>query len=112
VKEEITSLPEEDASRITVEGFEGLLVEFAKHHNASLLIRGLRAVSDFEYEFQMSAMNHKLCPTIQTVFLPASESTHYIASRLVKEVARLGGDVKGMVSDHVASALKKRFDNQ
>lgn len=107
VREEVASLP--DANRIEVIGFEGLLVEFAKKQGASILVRGLRAASDFEYEFQMAAMNTKLSPEIQTVFLPAAEATHYIASRLVKEVVRLGGDVSGMVSPHIANTLKSRF---
>ncbi len=94
---------------IEVIGFEGLLVNFAKEHKASIIIRGLRAVSDFEYEFQMSGMNTKMNPEIQTVFLPTSESTHFIASRFVKEVVRLGGDVGEMVSPNVNKLLKKYY---
>lgn len=99
-------LPKEEAVKIEVVGFEGLLVNFAADHNASLIIRGLRAVSDFEYEFQMSGMNAKLNQNVQTVFLPASEHTHFIASRFVKEISRLGGDVEGLVSKNVESHLK------
>ncbi len=109
VKEEVAALKNDDAKRIEVMGFEGLLVKFATQQGASILVRGLRAASDFEYEFQMAAMNTKLSPEIQTVFLPAAESTHYIASRLVKEVVRLGGDVSGMVSPAIAKTLKSRF---
>jgi pantetheine-phosphate adenylyltransferase len=92
---------------VRVVSFEGLLVKFTKEHGASLIIRGLRAVSDFEYEFQMFGMNSRLDPAIQTVFLPASEHTHFIASRFVKEIARLGGDISGFVSPQVAAALAK-----
>ncbi len=94
-----------------VEGFSGLLVKFAKDHNATLLIRGLRAVSDFEYEFQMAGMNSKLATNLETVFLPATESTHFIASRFVKEVVRLGGDIKGLVSGYVADKLQNKYNN-
>ncbi len=96
---------------IEVLSFEGLLVDFAKKNNANIIIRGLRAVSDFEYEFQMSGMNAQLDPDIDTIFLPASESTHFIASRLVKEVARLNGDVSAFVSKNVKKELEKIFKN-
>jgi pantetheine-phosphate adenylyltransferase len=94
---------------IEVYGFEGLVVNFAKEHKANMLIRGLRAVSDFEYEFQMSGMNHKLDKELQTVFLPASENTHFIASRFVKEMARLGGDISGLVTENVARNLQEYY---
>ena len=106
VRDDVQPLIQSGAN-IHVEGFEGLLVNFAKEHQATLLIRGLRAVSDFEYEFQMAGMNTKLEPKVQTVFLPASESTHFIASRFVKEVARLGGNVAGLVSEGVSKKLQK-----
>lgn len=96
---------------ISVIGFEGLLVNFAKEHEASIIIRGLRAVSDFEYEFQMSGMNSKLNPEVQTVFLPASESTHFIASSFVKEIARLGGKVDDLVSKNVRNKLEEHYLN-
>jgi pantetheine-phosphate adenylyltransferase len=103
VKKEVENI---DSDKIVeVVGFEGLLINFAREKDSKILIRGLRAVSDFEFEFQMSGMNSKLDPQIQTIFLPASESTHFVASRLVKEVARLGGDVSGLVSARVESAL-------
>jgi pantetheine-phosphate adenylyltransferase len=108
VKDDIAPYANDEAE-VEVVGFEGLLVNFARDNNASIIIRGLRAVSDFEYEFQMSGMNTKLNPEIQTVFLPASESTHFIASRFVKEVVRLGGQVDGMVSEAVKLRLKKYF---
>ena len=94
---------------IEVVGFEGLLVSFAAKNQASIIVRGLRAVSDFEYEFQMFGMNSRLNPNIQTIFLPASESTHFVASRFVKEVARLGGDVSEFVSPNVKQELDKIF---
>ena len=98
-----------DEKTVEVVGFEGLLVDFARQNNSHIIIRGLRAVSDFEYEFQMSGMNSKLDNKIQTVFLPASESTHFIASRLVKEVARLGGNIEEFVSKNVKEKLEKFF---
>jgi pantetheine-phosphate adenylyltransferase len=104
VREDLASL-KDDAKRLEVKTFSGLLVKFAKDNKASLLIRGLRAVSDFEYEFQMACMNDKLCPELETVFLTASESTHFISSRFVKQVARLGGDISGFVSPNVAKHL-------
>jgi pantetheine-phosphate adenylyltransferase len=94
---------------IEVIGFDGLLVNVASQHDATILIRGLRAVSDFEYEFQMSCMNTKLNPTLQTVFLPASEKTHFVASRFVKEAVRLGGNISGLVSPHVLQQLTDYF---
>lgn len=100
------------SSNIVVEKFEGLLVDFARQKKAKIIIRGLRAVSDFEYEFQMFGMNSKLNPNIQTIFLPASETNHFIASRLVKEIARLKGDISNFVSDNVARQLIKKISNE
>lgn len=96
-------------AKISVEKFEGLLVDFASKKNAKTIIRGLRAVSDFEYEFQMFGMNSKLNPDIQTIFFPASETNHFIASKLVKEVARLGGNITKFVSENVAEKLAKKL---
>jgi pantetheine-phosphate adenylyltransferase len=96
-------------NNISVEKFEGLLVGYARKKNAKVIIRGLRAVSDFEYEFQMFGMNSKLDPDIQTIFLPASETNHFIASRLVKEVAKLGGDISKFVSKNVATQLQEKL---
>lgn len=104
---EIKKLPQ--AKNISVEKFEGLLVEFAKKKNAKAIVRGLRAVSDFEFEFQMFGMNSQLDSSIQTIFLPASESNHFIASRLVKEVARLGGDVSKFISPDVEKILRQKL---
>lgn len=110
VKQDVENiLPKKEAGKVEVVGFEGLLVNFAAEHGAGLIIRGLRAVSDFEYEFQMAGMNAKLNHDIQTVFLPASEHTHFIASRFVKEIVRLGGGVEGLVSKNVEKRLKKYY---
>ena len=95
--------------RIAVTPFSGLLVNFAREQKATLLIRGLRAVSDFEYEFQMASVNNKIAPEIETVFLTASDATHFISSRFVKQIARLGGDVSKFVSPNVAEALRGEF---
>lgn len=94
---------------IMVKPFDSLLVHFAKQEGAQLLIRGLRAVSDFEYEFQMAGTNRKLCPELETVFLVASESYQLIASNLVREIARYKGDTTPFVSSQVAEKLEKRF---
>jgi pantetheine-phosphate adenylyltransferase len=91
--------------RLEVHPFENLLVDFACRSGASVIIRGLRAVSDFEYEFQMAATNARLCPSIETMFLTASDTNHFISSRLVKEIALLGGDVSSFVSAHVRARL-------
>ncbi|MES2985117.1 MAG: pantetheine-phosphate adenylyltransferase [Pseudomonadota bacterium] len=99
----------EDAARIRVKPFSGLLVNFARDEGASLLIRGLRAVSDFEYEFQMASVNNKIAPHIETVFLTASDATHFISSRFVKQIGRLGGDVSKFVSPQVAEIMKQEF---
>jgi pantetheine-phosphate adenylyltransferase len=86
--------------------FDNLLVDFARGVGAVVIIRGLRAVSDFEYEFQMAATNARLCPGIETMFLTASETNQFISSRFVKEIARLGGDVSSFVSPHVRERLE------
>jgi len=88
-----------------VRSFSGLLVDFAKDSGATLIVRGLRAVSDYEYELQMALMNRRLTPSIETVFLMAKEEYSYVSSRLVKEVARLGGDVSGLVPESVRKRL-------
>jgi pantetheine-phosphate adenylyltransferase len=95
--------------RIEVHSFDGLLVDFARQVNATLLIRGLRAVSDFEYEYQMALMNRHLAPGLETVFMVPSLETTYISASLVREVARFGGDITQLVHPDVAKALKARF---
>jgi pantetheine-phosphate adenylyltransferase len=95
--------------RIDVRHFEGLLVDFAQSVGASLLIRGLRAVSDFEYEYQMALMNRHLSPGLETVYMVPSLDTTYISSSLVREVARFGGEVSDLVHPTVAEALRVKF---
>jgi pantetheine-phosphate adenylyltransferase len=90
------------SSKVEVMNFDGLLVDFAKSVNASIIIRGLRAVSDFEYEFQMACMNSRLNDKIETLFLPASEQTQFTSSRLVKEIASLGGEISAFVLPEIA----------
>jgi pantetheine-phosphate adenylyltransferase len=97
-----------DAS-IAVASFTGLLVEFTKRVGATIIVRGLRAVSDYEYELQMALMNRRLAPGVETVFLMAKEEYSYVSSRLVKELARLGGDVTGLVPNLVRQRLSDRF---
>lgn len=109
VRSDIANLS--NAQKIEVVSFNGLLVEFAANKGCSVIIRGLRAVSDFEYEFQLASMNSRLAPSIETIFLPASENTQFIASRFVKEIARLGGDITPFVSESVAKCLKKYYAN-
>jgi pantetheine-phosphate adenylyltransferase len=94
--------------RVTVDGFDGLLVEYARQHNASVLVRGLRAVSDFEYEFQMALTNRKLSPRIDTVFLVPHQQYTYLNSTIVREVARLGGDISGFVPPSVRRRLLEK----
>ena len=94
--------------RIDVKSFTGLLVDFAARENARLLIRGLRAVSDFEYEYQMALMNRHLSPRLETVYMVPSLDTTYISASLVREIARYGGDVSSMVHPAVAKALRER----
>lgn len=100
---------ESGGCEISVVPFENLLVDCARENGAGLLIRGLRAVSDFEFEYQMVGMNRNLDPEIETVFLMADSEYQAIASRLVKEVARLGGNVSSFVAPHVEKALIERF---
>lgn len=97
------------STRIRVVPFSGLLANFAREQGATLLIRGLRAVSDFEYEFQMASVNNKIAPEIETVFLTASDATHFISSRFVKQIAKLGGDVSKFVPAPIAEALKREY---
>ena len=96
-------------ARVSIQSFEGLLAEFAKRVGASIIVRGLRAVSDFEYEFQMALMNRRLHPSLETVFLVPAVDLTYLSSSLVREVARFGGDVGGLVHPAVAAALAGRF---
>ena len=94
--------------KIKIYSVQGLLTEFAKTHYANCIIRGLRAVSDFEYEFQMTGMNYQLSPDIETVFLMSSDNNSFISSNLVKEVHKLGGDVSKFVSKNTISVLNSK----
>ena len=93
---------------VQVEAFSGLLVEYAQHKRATVLVRGLRAVSDFEYEFQMALMNRRLAPGLETVFMMPDEKYTYISSRLIKEVSTLGGEITGLVPPVVEERLRAK----
>lgn len=95
--------------RIEVREFTGLLVDFARATGATMIIRGLRAVSDFEYEYQMALMNRHLSPNLETIFMVPSLDTTYISSSLVREIAKFGGDVTGLVHGAVVEALRRKF---
>jgi len=94
---------------VEIEVFHGLLVDYATLKNANAIVRGVRAVTDFEYEFQMALMNRRLAPTIETVFMMPAENYSYLSSKLVKEIAELGGSVSGLVPEIVEKRLKQRF---
>ena len=111
VLDEVADLENGNGSRIEVRPFENLLMHFAESVNASVIVKGLRAVSDFEYEFQMAGMNAQLNPNIETVFLMASDRYQFISSRFVKEIGALGGDISHFVSPRVALHLAERFAN-
>ncbi|HXJ03113.1 MAG TPA: pantetheine-phosphate adenylyltransferase [Micropepsaceae bacterium] len=109
MRRETAPLAGDGRAKIEVQSFESLLIQFARQIGASVIIRGLRAVSDFEYEFQMVGMNQRLDPEIETVFLMADPRHQAIASRLVKEIASFGGDITAFTTPDVAKALKARF---
>lgn len=111
VKAETRRLNEDGivATPIRVENFSNLLTDFASEQQASVIVRGLRAVSDFEIEFQMASINKRLHGDLETVFLMAAEQQHFVASRFVKEVARLGGDISSFVPDAVARTLQEKI---
>jgi len=94
-------------ANVVVDSFDGLLVNYAKQKGAGVLIRGIRAISDYEYELQMALMNRRQAPEIETVFLMAGEAYSFISSRLVKEVIRLGGDIQGLVPAPVETRLRR-----
>ena len=109
VQEEISHLADaETRKRVEVRSFDNLLMHFAMETGASVIVRGLRAVSDFEYEFQMAGMNNRLNPNVETVFLMANDKYQFIASRFVKEIAQLGGEVSHFVSPRVAQRIAER----
>ncbi len=110
VEQDILNLPDKHCS-IEVQKFDNLLVDFAKNIKAVCVFRGLRAVSDFDYEFQMTGMNARLNPDVETVFLMASDKWQFVSSSFIKEIHRLGGDVCDFVTPQVKQALIKKRDN-
>ena len=100
-----------DCSNVEVRDFSGLLMEFAQQQNATVILRGLRAVSDFEYEFQMAGMNRSMYPGVETVFMTPSEQYMFISASIVREISRLGGNVEKFVSPLVAERLRTRSQN-
>ena len=96
-------------SNVEIDCFDGLLVNYASQRGAGVILRGIRAISDYEYELQMALTNRRLEPRVETVFLMASEANSFVSSRLVKEVARLGGNIGGFVPESVAVRLRARF---
>lgn len=112
VEREVEALARQGLKNISVMSFDNLLMHFARDIGASVVIRGLRAASDFEYEIQMAAMNYRMDARIETIFLTATEGTQFISSRFVKEIALLGGNVKPFVSGRIAKQLAERFKQQ
>ena len=112
VVEEMAAMDLRNGTRIEVRPFSNLLMQFASDCGAKVIVRGLRAVSDFEYEFQMAGMNARLNPAVETVFLMASERCQFISSRFVKEIGRLGGDISGFVSPRVKARLAEKFNQE
>lgn len=94
---------------VKVEAFSGLMVDYAVVHNAKAVLRGIRAVSDYEYELQMAWMNRKLEPNLETIFMMPAEAYAYLSSRLIKDVFRLGGSISGLVPDSVAEKLREKY---
>lgn len=98
-----------DDPRVEIDAFEGLLVNYARERKVPIILRGLRAVSDFEFEFQLANMNRKLYPELETVFMMTGEDYFYVSSQLVREVATFGGRLDGLVPEHVGRALRSKF---
>lgn len=107
---EMTKVVLSDIPNIRVMEFDGLLIDFAKQQNATALLRGMRAVSDFEFEFQLASMNRALAPTIESVFLTPTEKYSFLSSTLVREVSQLGGDISAFVHPVVLEALKLKYE--
>lgn len=107
-REELLEKSVAPMGNVAVESFEGLLVEFARQRRVDVIVKGLRAVSDFDYEMQMAHMNRRLTG-IDTFFLPTSHEYSYLAASLVRDVVRLGGDIEGLVPEHVLVALRERY---
>jgi pantetheine-phosphate adenylyltransferase len=102
----------QDRKRIEVDSFSGLLIHYVEKRGAQCVVRGLRAVADFEFEFQLAHMNHRLAPTVETVFLMTAEEHFYVSSSLIKEIAQFDGDVSSMVPKSVNAALKQRLSQR
>ncbi len=98
-----------DVKNVTVEGFSGLLMQFVREHNARVVLRGVRAVSDFDYEFQLAGMNRKMHPEVETVFMTPGEEYMFLSATLVREISVMGGDVSKFVSPVIASRLKSKI---
>lgn len=105
----LVKLVTKDLKRVTVKAFDGLLVNFVKQEKACTIIRGLRTISDFDYEFQMALTNRKIAPEIETIFLLASEKYAYLSASLAKEIARMGGDLSEFLPEPVIVALNKKL---
>jgi len=99
-----------DCSGVSIETFEGLLIDFVRARKAGFILRGLRAVSDFDYEFQMAVQNRHLAPEVDTLFMMTDKNHFYVSSRMVKEISALGGDVSHMVPDLVLEQLRRKVD--
>ncbi len=112
VKEEITDICASNGTKVEVRHVDGLLVKFAEEVGAKIIIRGMRAVSDFDYEFKMSVMNSRLNSDIETVFLMASERQQFVSSMFVKEICRLGGDISSFVTPRISELLIQRYKEQ
>ena len=106
---ELTKIATEHLPQVSVETFSNLLIDFAKQHAAKVIIRGLRAVTDFDFEFQLAGMNRRLSPDIETIFLTPSEEYAFVSSSLVREIALMSGKVGEFVPMHVEAALQKKF---
>jgi pantetheine-phosphate adenylyltransferase len=100
-----------EIKNVSVDGYAGLTVDYAREHEVNLIVRGLRAATDFEYEFQLASMNRHLQPGIETVFLTSTDEYNFLSSSLVREVASLGGDVSKFIHPKVGRLLRKRFPN-
>jgi pantetheine-phosphate adenylyltransferase len=98
-----------DLPNVSVVGFSGLLVEFAKTHQAKVVVRGVRSVTDFDYEFQMAGMNRQMMPTLETIFMTPSEAHQYVSGTLVREIARMHGDIERFVAPSVAKHLRAKL---
>ncbi|RUM88851.1 MAG: pantetheine-phosphate adenylyltransferase [Thermodesulfatator sp.] len=109
LREAVVELPQEEQARLEISSFSGLLVEFCRARGARVIVRGLRAVSDFEYEFQLALMNRRLCRQVDTVFLMPGFRWIFISSTIIKEAARFGGNIEGLVPPGVERRLREKF---